>query len=67
MTAFFEYNNEISGSKKWWVIFFLPERDYLFLKDPCPNRWLVCYLLCSLLTLERREWEEDIKMNRAEI
>ena len=37
------------------------------MKDPCPNRWLVCYFLCSILTLERRKWEEDIKMNRAEV
>jgi hypothetical protein len=43
------------------------QRDYLFLKDPCPNRWLVCYFLCSILTLERRTWEEHIKMNRAEV
>jgi len=43
------------------------QRDYLFLKGPCPNRWLVCYFLGSILKLERRTWEENIKMNRAEV
>jgi len=37
------------------------------MKYPCPDRWLLCYLLCSILRLERRTWEENIKMKRTEV